>query len=124
MLVGIDVVNVDRFEKLVGEDTFFKKYFNEYEREYVMSKAHPAESLAGLYASKEAFLKALGIGIGGGIDIKDISIKHDKLGKPYYDIESADLRDKIDKYSIKNIDLSISHTGSVSTAICVILQIA
>ena len=122
MLVGIDVVNVDRFDKLIREESFFNKYFSEYEREYVNSKSNPAESLAGLYASKEAFLKALGIGIGRGVDIKDICVKHNELGKPYYDIDGVEIRRKLDKYSIQNIDLSISHTGTVSTAICVIIQ--
>ena len=122
MLVGIDVLDVVRMEKFVQNEHFLEKYFTPYEIGYVQHNNRQTLSLAGLYAAKEAFLKALGIGIGRGIDIKDICVKHDELGKPYYDIDGVEMRRKLDKYSIQNIDLSISHTGTVSTAICVIIQ--
>lgn len=123
MLVGIDIVNVIRFAKLTKEDNFMQKYFTEYECKYIVSRPKPMETMAGIYASKEAFLKALGIGIGRGIDLKDIGVKHDDLGKPYYDMANEIFRDKISSYNVHSIDLSISHTDSVATAMCVVKKI-
>ncbi|MGN0961596.1 MAG: holo-ACP synthase [Christensenellales bacterium] len=120
MLVGIDVVNIERFEKLIENDNFFSKYFTDYEKKYVFTRPKPAETLAGLYSAKEAFLKALGIGIGRGIDLKDIHICHNELGKPYYDINQDNMIENLKKYNIQQVELSISHTNKVSTAICVI----
>lgn len=118
MLVGLDVVNVERFEKLVNNNSFLQKYFTEYEREYIFTRPKPVETLAGLYAAKEAFLKALGIGIGRGVDLIDIQINHDELGKPFYNVSNYT---KLEKFNFNSSDLSISHTNNVSTAICVLI---
>ena len=72
MLVGIDVLDVVRMEKFVQNEHFLEKYFTPYEIEYVSKTNRQTLSLAGLFAAKEAFLKALGIGIGGGISLNDI----------------------------------------------------
>lgn len=119
MKIGIDVVDVERFEKLVTSETFLNKFFTEKEREYILSKSHPAETMAGLFASKEAFLKALGIGIGRGIDLKDIEISHTQLGKPYIVLIDK-ITKKLNEYSLTGVDISISHSTNISTATCIL----
>ena len=120
MLVGVDILDVERMEKLVDNDSFLDKYFTNYEREYVKGRPYPAESLAGIFATKEAFLKALGIGIGGGIDLKEIEVSHYPSGKPYLILNSGSAQSKLDEFQVKSIDVSISHTRAVCTAICVL----
>ena len=115
---GIDIVKIDRIEGLSKNDSFLKKYFTESEQEYITSKSNSAQTVAGLYACKEAVLKAFGIGIGGGVDLKEINILHQN-GKP-----SIEVTPKINYYLVgKNcteIAVSISHDGDYATAICVI----
>ena len=41
-----------------------------------------ADVMVKRFCAKEAFSKAIGIGIGRGIDMRDIIIKKDSLGKP------------------------------------------
>lgn len=120
MLVGIDVLDVVRMEKFVQNEHFLEKYFTEYEIEYVNKNNRMTQSLAGLYSAKEAFLKALGIGIGGGINLNEIEINHQESGKPYVKIVSPKAQILLSTMSVKNIDISISHTDEYCTAICII----
>ena len=58
-----------------------EKYLTEAEADYVRSRgAQAAESLAGLWAAKEAVLKALGTGI--AFPLRDIEIGHTPSGQP------------------------------------------
>ena len=120
MLVGVDVINVERFEKFINDEKFLNKYFSDYEKNYISSRVHPAETMAGIYASKEAFLKALGIGIGGGIDLKDIEVGHEKSGRPNLRVINSENNEVFRKFQISKIDISISHTDSVATAMCIV----
>ena len=49
-------------------------------------KSDKFASYAKRFAAKEAFSKALGTGISGGISFKDISIKNDTKGKPFIEL--------------------------------------
>ena len=82
---GVDIVKISRFENHLS-DGFLKKYFSTHEAEYINSKPNKAETLAGIFAAKEAFLKALGMGIGRGVDLVEISILHDAQGAPFVEV--------------------------------------
>jgi len=123
MRVGVDVIDVIRMEKFVQNERFLDKYFTEYEIKYVHKKdksSRSTQSLAGLYAAKEAFLKALGIGIGGGIDLNEIEINHTKTGKPTIRVITPKAQIILTKHSVGKMDLSISHTDDVCFATCII----
>ncbi len=120
MEVGIDVLDVVRMEKFVQNEHFLEKYFTPYEIEYVSKTNRQTLSLAGIYAAKEAFLKALGIGIGGGINLSDIEIKHESSGKPYLSVLSNKSKIMLKTMNVEEIKISISHSEDVATAICVI----
>ena len=120
MEVGIDVLDVVRMEKFVQNEHFLEKYFTPYEIEYVSKTNRQTLSLAGIYAAKEAFLKALGIGIGGGINLSDIEIKHEASGKPYLRVLSNKSKIMLKTMNVEEIKISISHSEDVATAICVI----
>lgn len=120
MLVGIDLLDVVRMEKLVQNEHFLDKYFTEYEINYVQKTNRQTQSLAGIFAAKEAFLKALGIGIGGGIDLNDIEVTHDSNGKPHLDVVSKKSKIMLKTMSVEEIAISISHANEVATAICII----
>lgn len=116
MRVGIDIEEINRF-KDINCDNFCKKYLTDYETDYVKKKG--ISSLAGIYCAKESFLKALGVGIGCNISLKSISIKHNEKGKPYFE-ENENLKTIKEQFEFVEIDVSISHTSSIATAICVI----
>ncbi len=89
--VGTDLISVNRIDNLIFKfkEKFEEKIFSENE----IKKAHSlkyspeenssrAKFYAKRFAAKEAFAKALGLGIGRGVDFKDIEIDNDAFGKP------------------------------------------
>lgn len=118
MLVGIDIIDATRMEKLIKNEHFLEKFFTEYEVNYISKKYSQTLSLAGIYTAKEAFLKALGIGIGGGINLKEIEVCHEESGRPYIKVSSSKAQKLLDSMNIKEIQISISHTDDLATAIC------
>lgn len=120
MLVGIDVLDVVRMEKFVQNEHFLEKYFTPYEIEYVTKNNRQTLSLAGIFSAKEAFLKALGIGIGGGINLNDIEVRHEESGKPYLQVISSKGQIMLKTMNVKDIQISISHSDEMATAICMI----
>ena len=119
MECGIDVVKITRMEKLSQNPLFFEKYFTDEEVEYIQSKSNKIETFAGLFACKEALLKALGLGIGNGIDLKDINIKHNN-SKPQVEV-SAKIDYYLSKVGCSQISVSISHDGDIAIAMCILM---
>ena len=78
--LGTDLVEIARIEKALErfDDKFIERNFTHAEQ---IKK--DASHLAKRFAAKEAMAKALGTGISGGIEFKDIEVKNDEAGKPY-----------------------------------------
>ncbi|MDO4838266.1 MAG: holo-ACP synthase [Clostridia bacterium] len=112
--VGLDLCAVTRMEALTEHESFLQKYFNEEERQYIRSRGKAAgETMAGIYAAKEAFLKAVGVGI--VLPLKDVGVIHTEQGQPCYCLQG-----KAAAFG-RNEDflLSISHDGGVAAAVCI-----
>lgn len=116
MTTGVDIVQISRIEKLLNkkEDLFLYKVFTEKEMDYISKKGNNPNTIAGLYASKEAISKALGTGI-GKLAFKDMEITHDINGKPLVNI-STDKDYLLKELGINRFDLSISHDGDYAVA--------
>jgi holo-[acyl-carrier protein] synthase len=82
--IGVDIVKVDRIEKAVERwgHRFLKRIFTADEIERCQKRARPAQCLALRFAAKEAFAKALGLGMREGLRWRDIEVVHDNFGKP------------------------------------------
>ncbi len=82
--VGIDIVGIERIERLVREhgERFLDRVFTEVERAYCSSRPEPAQHFAGRFAAKEAVLKALGTGWADGVGWKHIEVTNTEKGKP------------------------------------------
>ena len=112
--LGLDLCEISRMEKLLENNRFLTRYFNEGEIDYICSKGkNAAQTMAGIYAAKEALAKALGTGI--TFELKEISIIHDEAGMPGYSLsgKAAETGDG-DRFR-----LSISHDGGIAAAVCV-----
>jgi len=114
MRIGTDIIEIKRISQSLEKfgDTFKKKFLNE--SEIMMAKKD--ESLAGLWAAKEAISKALGCGIGASLAFHDIVIQKDSKGKPSFSLST-----KAQKlHRVKESSLSISHDGGFAIAIVII----
>ena len=85
ILQGIDLLKVDRIEKIYlnyGED-FLKKIFSDNEISQIKEKEKKIKyKLASKFSAKEAASKAIGTGFSDGVKFKDIEILNLKSGKP------------------------------------------
>ena len=116
MNVGIDIVEISQVLKIKNLERFLEKYFNIEEICYIRKKAKKEQTIAGIFAGKEAFLKALELGI-GTIPLKEVVISHKENHAPYLKLNET-IKSTLKKYGYKKADISISHGGNYSIAIC------
>jgi holo-[acyl-carrier protein] synthase len=119
---GVDIVEIDRLKNKETDNLFLSKIFTENEISYFLKKTNPTPSLAAHFASKEAFLKALGTGMGYGFSTIDCEIFHDEYGKPYYKLSSRVYDYIKTKFNCEkvNVHLSISHDKNYALAFAII----
>ena len=87
---GIDLLKVSRIKKLLDNygDIFVKKVFSEYEIKKNKNIIFKVSKIAKSFATKEAFVKALGTGFTKEISFKDISLINEERGKPIIDLSN------------------------------------
>lgn len=121
--VGTDIVQIPRIEKIIKlyPEIFYKRILNteELKKITLLKKENHATFLAKRFAAKEAISKAFGIGIGRGINFKDITVLNDKLGKPIVKLDSTYIK----KFPPFNIHLSLSDDYPICVALVVIEKI-
>jgi len=118
---GIDLVNINRIKKIIikWDSRFLKKIYTNQEINYCeKKKANRFHSYAGLFAAKEAWVKAIGTGF-RNIKWKEIEVKSNNLGKPELYL-SKRLITKFKMKEIHSTHLSISHTETVAVALVII----
>jgi len=85
--VGTDIVDISRIKPLLKKNkNFKKKIFSSKEIKYCETKSNKIASYAKRFAAKEAFSKALGVGISKGISFSEISISNNRNGKPFIEL--------------------------------------
>ncbi len=124
-MIGIDIIEVKRMKKaLKTNEKILDRFLSSKEREYISLKSantagkkYPSNlySICGIFAAKEAVLKAFGVGITSGYGMLDIEITHNKFGKPI-----VNLSKKLQQYAKSNkfddVSVSISHDGEYTIA--------
>ena len=120
--IGVDIVENKRIKLLIKNRKFIERVFSSNEKLISKKMKSKVNFYSKRYAAKEALSKALGTGIGRGINFKDISIKNDKLGKPYYELNSYVKKAIFDTYKVKKfkIFLSLADEKKYSIAFSVI----
>jgi len=111
--IGIDLVEMERIRSLIQNQKFIERILSPAEREVYekLSLARRQEFLAGRFAAKEAYAKALGTGIGAELSWKDITVINNEKGKPVL----SDTKDRLNK-----VHISITHTKDYAAAYVVI----
>ncbi|MDD7306291.1 MAG: NAD(P)H-hydrate dehydratase [Peptoniphilaceae bacterium] len=106
-MIGIDIVSISSFQKKISKNLFLQKIFTENEISYAKKKKNSIQTLAGIFAAKEAITKAMNLNL-SYILRKRIEILHSESGNLYY---------KVCKNIFKK-GLSISHDGDLAVGIC------
>ena len=88
--IGIDIVSVPRIERMLNRwgHLFTKRVFTPTEIAFCESRSNPGQHFALRWAVKEAMLKALGLGLRGGIKWTDIEVVNDPSGRPLLEVHN------------------------------------
>jgi holo-[acyl-carrier protein] synthase len=83
--IGVDLVKVSRINRVLEMygDRFLERVFSAREVAYCRGKSWAAAGFAMRFAAKEAFSKALGVGLRkGGIRWREVEVIPNPMGKP------------------------------------------
>lgn len=108
--LGTDIIEISRISKANKEDRLAKRVLTPDELdlyEGISNEERKTSYLAGRFAVKEAYSKALGTGIGKAVSFNDINCLNDENGKPFL-------------VNASNTHVSISHSRDYAVATVII----
>lgn len=108
--IGIDVTQVSRFTQAAGRQGLLERVFTAAEQDASMQR------MAGRFAAKEAFAKALGAPT--GLVWTDVEVRKDSDGKPYFACTGT-VAALVAERGIASIHLSITHDAGIAAAVVV-----
>ena len=123
--IGVDIIDNNRINYLLKNKNFINRTFSKKEIFFSKKITNKKNFFSKRFAAKESLAKALGTGFRNKLNFKDIEIINDKLGKPYYLINTKikqliRKKKKIDKFELF---LSISDEKDYSVAFTIIQKI-
>jgi holo-[acyl-carrier protein] synthase len=96
-------------------ERFRNRVFTEGEIAYCEGCASRLESYAARFAAKEAAMKALGTGWGGGVGWRDIEVVRADTGAPSIKLRGRAL-ERMREMGAQKIHLSLTHSRDVAAA--------
>lgn len=111
--LGTDIVEIGRIANLIEKkgELLLKRLFTPSE---LASCGRAVHRLAGRFAAKEAFFKALGTGL-RGFKWQEVEIQNDALGAPYFSF-SARLQAHLEESGVDKTHLTIAHSKEYAVA--------
>lgn len=115
--LGVDLARASRFTKLLAQEKrgVITRVFTPDELAYALTMKNPAPHLAARFAAKEAFLKALGLGLRNGMRWQEIEVVRNELGAPSLRL-SGQAAALAAERKVTSIHLSYSHEGDYASA--------
>ncbi len=117
MTVGTDLIEIQRIRRALDRyPSFRERCFTEAERAYCDSRPNPAQHYAARFAGKEAIGKAIGFGVARAFAWREVEI----AGRPKPSVTlSGRVKAWADRAGAGAIDLSMSHSRELATAVAV-----
>ena len=118
MTVGTDLIEIERIRRALERyPSFRERCFTKAERAYCDSRPNPPQHYAARFAGKEAIGKALGFGVARAFAWQEVEIS----GRPKPRVVlSGRLRAWAERIGAGPIDLSMSHSRELATAVAVV----
>lgn len=119
--IGVDLVHIRRMENVIQRwgERFINRVFTQDEKERCYKKAFPTSAFALRFAAKEAFSKAIGLGMRKGLRWQDIEVFHFPGGRPGLRVHGRSY-DICQKERITGLHLSLSDEGEYGIAMVVL----
>tara|TARA_B110001454_G_scaffold166109_1_gene155932 strand:- start:1400 stop:1786 length:387 start_codon:yes stop_codon:yes gene_type:complete len=120
--IGVDIVSNLRIKKSIKKNSFINRVFSKSEIYQSKKTKNKSNYFSKRFASKEAFMKALGTGFRYNVNFKDISVINNKEGKPELKITNNIKKLLINRLKVKkfNLFISLSDEKNYSIAFVVI----
>lgn len=117
--VGVDAIEPRRIERALANPRFVQRVYTPEERARIaQARALGAQRAAGIFAAKEAAVKALGSGF-DGVRFQDVEVRCAESGQPQLAL-SGGAAARLAALGGARAHLSISHIDSVAVAFVVI----
>ncbi|PLX45526.1 MAG: 4'-phosphopantetheinyl transferase [Deltaproteobacteria bacterium] len=122
--VGLDIVTVERIERIVEtrKERFLYRVYTDRECASSLEGGHAAKSLSGRFAAKEAAMKALGTGWGDGVRWRDFEVVTGSGGKPELFLHGKALS-IAEARGITASHVSISHDAGIASAVVIMEKV-
>jgi holo-[acyl-carrier protein] synthase len=119
--IGVDLVDIKRMEKVMNRwgERFVSKVFTADEAKTCYARAFPPSSFALRFAAKEAFSKALGLGMKSGVHWRDIEVFHYQGGRPGLKLHGRS-EELCRQNNILRSHLSLSDEGNYGLAMVIL----
>lgn len=119
--LGLDLVEIDRIKESLDRHgtAFAERILHPDEDAARVSTGEGATHLAGLFAAKEAVMKALGTGMAGAA-FKEIAILNRPSGEPYVRL-SGRAQETATRLGIRDWRLSVTHSRTMAAAVAIAL---
>ncbi len=113
---GVDLVACERIREILAKENspFEARVFTAAEIAYCRRKKDPVPHFAARFAAKEAYGKALGVGLGASGDLLEVEVTHDEKGAPGLRLHGR-ARELLESRGGKPA-LSLSHDGAYAMA--------
>ena len=117
---GTDIVSVKRLGRSLARGLgFAQEVFTPGERLYCDKRPNAAQHYAARFAAKEAFLKAVGVGLFGGVLLQDIEVVRDEIGPPRLNLGPTAAA-ALERVGANRSHLSLSHEPDYAIAFVVV----
>ena len=122
---GVDIIENKRILNSIKNINFIRRIFTNEEISLARKHKNKCNYYAKRYAAKEALFKAIGTGIRNGSNFRDVTIKNDKMGKPYIILNNNIKKKILRRFKIKNFEifLSLSDEKKYSIAFVILNKI-
>ena len=116
LLVGIDLVEINRIEKSVKNPRFCSRVLGVTEYSQLALRGFPVQSVAASFCAKEAFSKAMGTGL-RGFSMDEVELLRGSDGKPSLMLSGRAL--EIAKACKLQFSVSVTHTKAYAAAVVI-----
>jgi len=113
-MIGVDLIKSSRMDRLI--ERFGEKGLQKFLSADEIKIVKNYKTASGFWATKEAFAKALGTGIGSECSFHDIEIYKTDRGAPKLALSSS----LVTKFKITDASVSITHDGEYAIAVVTI----
>ena len=118
--LGIDLVDIERWDKVLKRsEGFAMSVFSSRERICWGKRSGSVRHLAACFAAKEAFLKAVGIGLWEGVPLLQVEVLHENPGQPQFKLGPL-ARKALQEVGCCEAFLSVTHERQAAIAIVVV----